>query len=110
MSHVVYETEEVRVEQFVERSVDYSGWVSKFRVITTILRTVVTKLNVRLLAPDRSTVSQYSIPTRYVEKEEVRGVSTVFVGIEPVGGAAPAGATIEAPTTVEEKVAVRTAG
>ena len=76
-----YESQPVQVEQYVERTIRQTGWVSKFRIFDTIFRVIVTRVTVELVAPDGSTVvSRYTLPTRYVETE-YRKPTTVFVGV-----------------------------
>jgi hypothetical protein len=78
---VRYELVPVTIEQYVERTQRLAGYVSKYRIIETVVRVVVTRVNVELVAPDGSTVvSRYSIPTRYVETEYRRPL-TQFLGV-----------------------------
>ncbi len=77
-----YEVQPVTEEQFVERTIRHVGYVSKFRVYETIVRVVVTRVNVELVGPDGSTVvSRYSVSTRYVESEQKKPGMTVFLGV-----------------------------
>jgi hypothetical protein len=79
---VVYEYVPVVIEEVREKGASESGYVSKYRVIETKHRVVVTKILMTLLAPDGKTiVSRYDIPTRIVETEYSRGVVTVYVGV-----------------------------
>ena len=78
---IAYETQQSVVETYAERTVRQTGWVSKYRILETIFRVIVTKVTVELVAPDGSTViSRYVVPTRYVETE-YRSANTVFLGV-----------------------------
>lgn len=80
MSHV-YETTQVVQEQLVERTIRETGWVSRFRIIESRIRVIVTRVTVELVGPDGTTVvSKYATPTRYVETEYSRR-TTVFLGV-----------------------------
>ena len=79
---VVYEYVPVVIEEVREKGASEFGYVSKYRIIETKHRVVVTKILMTLLAPDGKTiVSRYDIPTRIVETEYSRGVVTVYVGV-----------------------------
>ena len=89
-----YEPVIVTVERPVERTLQSKGWVTKYRLISTIVRVVVTKVTYVLLSPDGSAeVSRYVIPTRYIETEYSLTPVTQYLGIvrlEEDIGAAPA--------------------
>jgi hypothetical protein len=82
---LAYETQQSVVETYAERTVRQTGWVSKYRILETIHRVIVTKVTVELVAPDGQTVvSRYVVPTRYVETE-YRRADTVFLGVVRAG-------------------------
>ena len=86
-----YEVVPVVMEESAGEVVSETGWVSKYRIMSSVYRKWITALTVRLLAPDGSTlVSQYVIHTRFVETEYSLPQVTVFLGVVKVGGAAPA--------------------
>jgi len=79
----MYETVRVVEEAPKTAVVEERGWVSLYRLISTVVRTIVTQVIVRLMSPDGTVeVSRYVLPTRYVEREAVRSVATVFVGVK----------------------------
>jgi hypothetical protein len=81
----------VVTEESAGKVVSETGWVSKYRITSSVYRKWITALTVRLLAPDGSTlVSQYVLPTRFVETEYSLPQVTVFLGVVKVGEAAPA--------------------
>jgi len=97
---LAFEVQQIPVEQAVERTVKQTGWASKYRIYETVVRVVVTRVNVELVSPDGSTVvSRYVIPTRYVETEYTRS-TTVFLGVVQVTGATTLPTT--APPATEE--------
>jgi hypothetical protein len=76
-----YETQQSVVETYTERTIRQIGWVSKYRILETTFRVIVTRVTVELVAPDGQTVvSRYVVPTRYVETE-YRRANTVFLGV-----------------------------
>jgi hypothetical protein len=78
---LAYETQQSVVETYAERTIRQTGWVSKYRILETIFRVIVTMVTVELVAPDGTTVvSRYVVPTRYVETE-YRRADTVFLGV-----------------------------
>jgi hypothetical protein len=80
VSHI-YETAQLVQEQLIERTIRETGWVSRFRIIESVIRVVVTRVTVELMDPNGTTVvSKYATPTRYVETE-YRRRTTVFLGI-----------------------------
>ena len=82
-----YETIPVVSEEGVGRTVESVGWVSKYRIISTIRKRYVTALTVRLVSPDGETlVSQYVVPTRFLETEYSLPPITVFLGVVNVAG------------------------
>jgi ribosomal protein S26 len=90
-----YETQQAVVETYAERTIRQVGWVSKYRILETIHRVIVTMVTVELVAPDGQTVvSRYVVPTRYVETE-YRRADTVFLGVVRVGDVTPATPTRE---------------
>jgi len=79
---VVYEYVPVVVEETGEKSVSEAGYVSKYRIVETKYRAIITKLLVTLFSPDMQVVvSRYEVPTRFVETEYTRDTVTVFVGV-----------------------------
>jgi hypothetical protein len=110
-----YEPVTVVVERHVERTATSVGWVSRFRIINTVVRVVVTRLTHVLLSPDgRVEVSRYVLPTRYVETEYSLPPLTQFVGVvrpeEPIFTIQPIRETKEIePTPAPAPPAVRVA-
>jgi hypothetical protein len=95
-----YEVVPVVTEESAGKVVSETGWVSKYRIVSSVYRKWITALTVRLLAPDGSTlVSQYVLPTRFVETEYSLPQVTVFLGVVKVGGAAPVSTTTATATT-----------
>ena len=108
---VRYEVVPVTIEQQVERTVRQTGYVSAYRIIETIIRVIVTRVNIELIAPDGSTVlSKYALPTRYVETEYRRPM-TIFLGVtrlEAPQPATPQQATTTTPTSVAQRREIET--
>jgi hypothetical protein len=95
---LAYETQQSVVETYAERTVRQTGWVSKYRILETIHRVIVTKVTVELVAPDGQTVvSRYVVPTRYVETE-FRRANTVFLGVVKAEESTPSTPTAPATT------------
>jgi hypothetical protein len=70
------------VERLVEKTERSKGWVTKYRLINTVVRVVVTRLTYILLSPDGAVeVSRYVLPTRYVETEYSLTPLTQFIGV-----------------------------
>jgi hypothetical protein len=89
VSHV-YETTRAVQEQLVERTIRETGWISRFRIIETLVRVIVTRVTVELVGPDGTTVvSRYATPTRYVETEYTRDRTTVFLGFTRIAQPTP---------------------
>ena len=89
-----YEPAIVTVERHVERTVTSKGWVTKYRLIGTTVRVVVTKITYVLLSPDGTVeVSRYVLPTRYIETEYSLTPVTQYLGVvrleEAIGVATP---------------------
>ena len=89
-----YEPVTVTVERHVEKTERSRGWVTKYRLINTVVRVVVTKLTYILLSPDGTVeVSRYVLPTRYVETEYSLTPLTQFIGVvkleEAIGATTP---------------------
>jgi hypothetical protein len=77
-----YEPVIVTVERLVERTLQSKGWVTKYRLISTIVRVVVTRVTYVLLSPDGLVeVSRYVIPTRYIETEYYLPPVTHYLGV-----------------------------
>jgi len=68
-------------ERLEARTVRETGWASRFRVIESVIRVIVTRLDYELLSPEGQIVSRYSVDTRFVETEYVAGRTTVFLGV-----------------------------
>jgi hypothetical protein len=90
-----YEPVTVTVEKHVERTMTSKGWVTKYRLIGTTVRVVVTKITYVLLSPDgKVEVSRYVLPTRYIETEYSLTPVTQYLGVvrleEAIGATPPA--------------------
>jgi hypothetical protein len=109
-----YEPVTVVVERYVDRTVTSRGWVTKFRIINTVVRVIVTRITNVLLSPDgRVEVSRYVVPTRYVETEYSLPPLTQYVGLvrleEPTLTTQPVREVEVAPTPAPAPPAVRVA-
>lgn len=110
MSSASYEVVPVVTEESTGKVVSETGWVSKYRITSSVYRRWITALTVRLLAPDGSTlVSQYVIPTRFVETEYSLPQVTVFLGVVKVGETAPAPTTTATTTSTTSPTGTPTA-
>jgi hypothetical protein len=77
---VHYERAIVLVEVSREINVSEPGWVSRFRVVETVIREYATRVVYTLLSPDMKTViSVYETPTRILLSTSVL-VFTEFLG------------------------------
>ena len=104
---LVYETQQSVVETYAERTVRQVGWVSKYRILETIFRVIVTRVTVELIAPDGQTVvSRYVVPTRYVETE-YRRANTVFLGVVRMEESTPATPTTPTQPAYERTVEIQ---
>lgn len=78
---VYYEKIVVPVEASREITVSEPGWVSRYRVVETVIREYATKVVYSLLSPDMKTViSVYEVPTRILLSTSVL-VFTEFLGV-----------------------------
>jgi hypothetical protein len=76
-----YERVIVPVEVSREVTVSEPGWVSRFRVVETVIREYATRVVYTLLSPDMKTViSVYEIPTRILLSTSVLAF-TEFLGV-----------------------------
>ena len=78
----IYEPEIVTMETYKEKkvAVNTTILVSKYKVFSTLMRVVVTRIVSELVLPGGGS-TRFSIPTRYVETEYYGPVTTVFAGV-----------------------------
>jgi hypothetical protein len=85
-----YQTERVPAVQYDARTVTiqtniYSTiYVSNYKIYETVVRRYITKIVSRYISPDGIEVTRIEIPTSYLESEYVSGMTTRFVGVQPV--------------------------
>jgi len=108
---VVYETETVPEIIRTETTASEKGWVSRYRIIQTVVSVIATRLVVRLLSPDGSVVvSQYSVPTQIVLSTYRKPPITQFLGIGKAEVLPPQTQPSPVPPApMEEQVGVRVA-
>jgi hypothetical protein len=78
---VYYEIVVVPVEVSREITVSEPGWVSRYRIVETVIREYATKVIYSLLSPDmRTVISVYEVPTRILLSTSVLAF-TEFLGV-----------------------------
>jgi len=77
-----YEHEIVTAETYKEKKVTVNTTilVSKYKVFSTLMRVIVTRIVSELVLPGGDS-TRFSIPTRYVETEYYGPMTTVFAGV-----------------------------
>jgi hypothetical protein len=96
---VYYEKIVVPVEAGREITVSEPGWVSRYRVIETVIREYATKVVYSLLSPDMKTViSVYEVPTRILLSTSVL-VFTEFLGVAKLAEIQQKAQQVQLPTT-----------